>query len=620
MVKVNFRLFEQSVKTVTIEVPSRNTTVGQMRTALGTKVNTPPERLRLLYGGKQLEDSPTLFHYDIKNSDIVLVQIRLELPSQEPLATLTPPDSTPNTPPEEPIALEAAAALEATAKSTTNVPNDEQSSYVCMKCKNVDTKKCKDCGCRICGGKEDEDNTLACDDCQFYFHMKCLSPPLETIPEGDWYCNDCYRDPNRIVGPGQQNDFANSKKAKMPSASQTKDWGRGNACAGLTKKCTIVEPTHRGPIPGVPVGSSWLYRLGAAEAGVHRPPVSGIAGTAKNGAVSIVLAGGYPEDMDDGLEFTYTGAGGRDLKEGNKRVGQQTKAQELTGSNEALARTCDCQFTGKNGTAKDWRKSKPVRVIRSAKLKKHNPTFAPEQGNRYDGIYKVVKYWLGEGEAGLPVWRYYMRRDDPAPAPWTPEGKEMIKKLRLVMHDPSKTDEENRVGHPGYKIPQDLLALIKKDTGNDRSWEIVRKTPFYSYGELIRFVIEEMFACSICSSKVQRPVTTHCTHTFCQGCLKGHIKNVGENCPTCRASIEGRTLDVNTQLQAVFDRMLISDGLGGSAVASFASESSESSDSDSPPKGNGKGKSKANAKGKGKKRGLGSTDDQDEPATRRPKK
>lgn len=216
-----------------------------------------------------------------------------------------------------------------------------------------------------------------------------------------------------------------------------------------------------------------------------------------------------------------------------------------------------------------------------------------------------------------------MRRDDPAPAPWTPEGKEMIKKLGLVMHDPSKTDEENRVGHPGYKIPRDLLALIKKDTGNDRSWEIVRKTPLYSYGELVRLVIEEMFACSICSSKVQLPVTTHCTHTFCQGCLKGHIKKVGENCPTCRTSLKGRTLDVNTQLQAVFDRMLISDGFGESAVASFVSDSYEFSDSDSSSSnGNGKGKSKskANTKGKGKKRGPGSTDDQDEPATRRPKK
>ncbi|KAG0026230.1 hypothetical protein BGZ81_006530 [Podila clonocystis] len=617
MVQVHFRLFEQAVKTVTIEVPSRNTTIGQIRTKLGDRIDTRPDRLRLLYGGKQLEDGPTLFQCDIKHGDIVLVQVRLELPSQEPLAALTPPDSATNSPPplesETPTRAIAADVLETAA----NVPDNDHSPHFCLKCKNVENKKCRECGCQVCGGKEDEENTLACDDCQYYFHMKCLSPPMETVPDGDWYCNGCYRDPNRIVGPGQQTDLTNSRKSKMPSALQKKDWGRGNACVGLTRKCTFVGPLHIGPIPGIPVGSSWLYRMGAAEAGVHRPPVGGIAGTAKNGAVSIVLAAGYPEDKDEGLIFTYTGAGGRDLKEGNKRVGHQTKDQELTGSNEALARTCDCPFSPKGGHAKDWKKSRPVRVVRSSKLMKHNPAFAPEQGNRYDGVYKLVKYWKEQGVSGFAVWRYLMMRDDPAPAPWTPKGKAMITKLGLVMHDPGKTDEANRVGHPGYKIPRDLLSLMKKDEANERSWDIVRESPLYSYGELIRLVMEDVFVCPICSNKVCPPITTSCTHNFCQGCLKGQIKNVGKNCPTCRASLQGEKLEVNTRLQAVFDRMMVSDGFGGTALSSVssdtseASDASESSDSSSPLTSKDKGKSK--------KRGPSSTDDQDEPATRKPK-
>ncbi|KAG0359200.1 hypothetical protein BG005_001216 [Podila minutissima] len=187
MVKVHFRLFEQAVKTVTIEVPSRNTSIGQIRANLGNRINTSPDRLRLLYGGKQLEDGPSLFQCDIKHGDIVLVQVRLELPSQEPLAALTPPDSATNSPPplesEPPTSAIAADVLEATA----NVPDDEGCPQMfCVKCKNVESKKCRECGCRICGGKEDEENTLACDDCQMYFHMKCLSPPMETVPDGDW--------------------------------------------------------------------------------------------------------------------------------------------------------------------------------------------------------------------------------------------------------------------------------------------------------------------------------------------------------------------------------------------------------------------------------------------------
>ena len=57
-------------------------------------------------------------------------------------------------------------------------------------------------------------------------------------------------------------------------------------------------------------------------------------------------------------------------------------------------------------------------MLRSYKGKKHSD-FAPDAGVRYDGIYKVVKYWQAEGQAGFKVWRYLLRRDDPVPAPWT---------------------------------------------------------------------------------------------------------------------------------------------------------------------------------------------------------
>ena len=46
--------------------------------------------------------------------------------------------------------------------------------------------------------------------------------------------------------------------------------------------------------------------------------------------------------------------------------------------------------------------------------------------SRYDGIYKVVKYWPEQGKSKFIVWRFLLRRDDPAPAPWTKEGKKRI--------------------------------------------------------------------------------------------------------------------------------------------------------------------------------------------------
>ena len=39
--------------------------------------------------------------------------------------------------------------------------------------------------------------------------------------------------------------------------------------------------------------------------------------------------------------------------------------------------------------SRDWRSGKPVRVVRNCKGRKHS-TYAPDEGNRYDGIYKVL--------------------------------------------------------------------------------------------------------------------------------------------------------------------------------------------------------------------------------------
>ena len=70
-----------------------------------------------------------------------------------------------------------------------------------------------------------------------------------------------------------------------------------------------------------------------SETGVHRPPVAGIHGRDNEGAYSLVLSGGYEDDEDNGEEFYYTGAGGRDLS-GNKRTADQSCNQELTRTNK----------------------------------------------------------------------------------------------------------------------------------------------------------------------------------------------------------------------------------------------------------------------------------------------
>lgn len=48
--------------------------------------------------------------------------------------------------------------------------------------------------CEICGMSDREDRMLLCDRCDLGFHLECLTPPLEQVPDGYWYCNECAGD------------------------------------------------------------------------------------------------------------------------------------------------------------------------------------------------------------------------------------------------------------------------------------------------------------------------------------------------------------------------------------------------------------------------------------------
>jgi hypothetical protein len=83
-------------------------------------------------------------------------------------------------------------------------------------------------------------------------------------------------------------------------------------------------------------------------------------------------------------------------------------------------------------TSRSYRRnSKAVRVVRGDKL---NSEYAPEAGYRYDGVYKLVRYWMKVGKTGkFKVWLFQFRRDDPSPTPWSPRGKSLIKQMGLKM-------------------------------------------------------------------------------------------------------------------------------------------------------------------------------------------
>ena len=48
----------------------------------------------------------------------------------------------------------------------------------------------RDLMCSLCQSPEDDANMLVCD-CKRGFHIYCISPPLDAVPEGEWKCPIC---------------------------------------------------------------------------------------------------------------------------------------------------------------------------------------------------------------------------------------------------------------------------------------------------------------------------------------------------------------------------------------------------------------------------------------------
>jgi predicted restriction endonuclease len=140
-----------------------------------------------------------------------------------------------------------------------------------------------------------------------------------------------------------------------------------------------------GDIPGVAEGVTFASRDELMAARVHRAKIAGIVGTGASGAESIVVSGGYEDDEDHGDVIIYTGHGGRDLN-----TGRQVADQSLEASGNAALVTSS--LTGA-----------PVRVVRGRNRKSK---YAPVSGYRYDGLYRVERWWMTTGQRGFRVCLY----------------------------------------------------------------------------------------------------------------------------------------------------------------------------------------------------------------------
>ncbi|GJD40825.1 YDG/SRA domain-containing protein [Methylobacterium bullatum] len=186
--------------------------------------------------------------------------------------------------------------------------------------------------------------------------------------------------------------------------------------ANETGESTRVNKTLIGSLRGVEVGSLFDSRRALHDAGAHRALQAGIVGRREFGAESIVLSGGYFDDEDHGSSIIYTGAGGRDPK-----TGRQIADQDFTGHNQALVTSC------LNGLL--------VRVVRGAV---HRSPHSPPFGYRYDGLFRVERYWRERGRDGFLICRFQLEaevgesaRADPRPGSELP-GEDSTRRTQVT--------------------------------------------------------------------------------------------------------------------------------------------------------------------------------------------
>src|SRR5690606_11665699 len=119
---------------------------------------------------------------------------------------------------------------------------------------------------------------------------------------------------------------------------------------------------------------------------------AGIDGNPKEGSPSIVLNGGYVDDLDLGNEIIYTGHGGNDASS-KRQIADQ-----------------DWNSTGNKALLVSEMHGLPVRVTRGYK---HKSSFSPATGYVYGGLYYIADHFEETGKDGYKICRYRLVKEKP---------------------------------------------------------------------------------------------------------------------------------------------------------------------------------------------------------------
>lgn len=67
--------------------------------------------------------------------------------------------------------------------------NDQGRDIISYKCTEHSYEGLDSCG--VCKLSNKQSEMLECDKCNQGYHMACLTPPLTSVPDGDWFCHNC---------------------------------------------------------------------------------------------------------------------------------------------------------------------------------------------------------------------------------------------------------------------------------------------------------------------------------------------------------------------------------------------------------------------------------------------
>ncbi|KAF6235087.1 hypothetical protein HO173_006714 [Letharia columbiana] len=138
---------------------------------------------------------------------------------------------------------------------------------------------------------------------------------------------------------------------------------------------------------GIAVGQWWPYRICALRDGAHGAMQSGIAGSEKSGAYSIVVSGDYDElDKDEKDILYYSGSDSNaNTDPANPIVTHYTKALQQS-----------------------RRDDRPIRVLRTSAGRADH---CPSKGIRYDGLYRIISDGIAKNMRGGAYVRFKLVRE-----------------------------------------------------------------------------------------------------------------------------------------------------------------------------------------------------------------